>query len=316
MKKTLWIVLPLFLVLIIDQITKNMALNQLLMQSHEFKYWGLKLIRNPGIMFGTWADLPPILRVVSLSTLGSFILFIFIICQLLLSKNLFTLRVGMSLLVGGIMGNVIDRILSGSIIDFVYIKIGGFSSPIFNLADAFQWVGYAIICYYLLFKSTLIWPENNARKKVLINKSYQLRYTSIILVFSFLFSIILGVYSYTYLKVLSTQMLLKGFPEGQKYILPFMSIYAIVSLFFFILAVFLAIHLSHRSAGPVLAFENYLKRLSKGEDSEFKLRTNDEFKELEEIARELRIKFKEAHSVNHEQSGQILKALEPKNKAS
>lgn len=44
-------------------------------------------------------------------------------------------NIGFPLLVGGIVGNLIDRILYRSVIDFIGFEIGNYSLPIFNIAD-------------------------------------------------------------------------------------------------------------------------------------------------------------------------------------
>jgi len=83
--------------------------------------FGLILHRNPGAMLGMFSDLPKVLRVVSLSTGGAFLIFIYASIQYLLPRTSFLLRCGMSILLGGILGNVTDRILWGSVVDFLLL---------------------------------------------------------------------------------------------------------------------------------------------------------------------------------------------------
>lgn len=54
-------------------------------------------------------------------------------------------RVGLSLVLGGAAGNVIDRILYGSVTDFIDIFIGRFHWPAFNVADSALTIGIAVI---------------------------------------------------------------------------------------------------------------------------------------------------------------------------
>ena len=70
----------------------------------------------------------------------------------------------MSLLLGGIMGNVTDRIIWGSVVDFLLIGSPEMSTPAFNPADAIQWVGYFMIVYALVKDGKHLWPSENSRK--------------------------------------------------------------------------------------------------------------------------------------------------------
>ena len=56
----------------------------------------------------------------------------------------------LSLIIGGIFGNLIDRLLYGEVLDFLSFKFGSFYFPIFNFADVFICVGVflLIIKYY------------------------------------------------------------------------------------------------------------------------------------------------------------------------
>ena len=55
-----------------------------------------------------------------------------------------------SLVIGGILGNMLDRLLYGEVLDFLSFKLGPIYFPIFNLADTFICIGVflLIIDYY------------------------------------------------------------------------------------------------------------------------------------------------------------------------
>lgn len=56
-----------------------------------------------------------------------------------------------SLLIGGIMGNLIDRVIYGYVIDFLDFNIFGFDAPIFNIADTCICFG-AFLLFYAIMK--------------------------------------------------------------------------------------------------------------------------------------------------------------------
>lgn len=65
-----------------------------------------------------------------------------------------------SLLIGGIIGNLFDRIFYGKVIDFLSFKIFNYYFPIFNLADAFICTGV-----FLIIIITLYGGKNENRSK-------------------------------------------------------------------------------------------------------------------------------------------------------
>ena len=54
-------------------------------------------------------------------------------------------RLGFALVFGGALGNLVDRVVHGHVIDFVLFHVGGWSFAVFNLADSFISVGAVLI---------------------------------------------------------------------------------------------------------------------------------------------------------------------------
>ncbi|MEC9344420.1 MAG: signal peptidase II [Pseudomonadota bacterium] len=54
-------------------------------------------------------------------------------------------RIGFALVFGGALGNLVDRLVHGHVIDFILFHLGGWSFAIFNLADSFITIGAVLI---------------------------------------------------------------------------------------------------------------------------------------------------------------------------
>lgn len=61
------------------------------------------------------------------------------------------LATGLALILGGAIGNVIDRIVQGYVVDFVFLYYGDWSWPAFNVADSAITVGVALVIFDSLF---------------------------------------------------------------------------------------------------------------------------------------------------------------------
>ena len=284
-----------FIVWSLDRITKIWAVNFI----SDLQFYGpigFVLHNNYGVIFGGFSNLPPTLRIVTLSTGGAFLVFIYAFIQYLLPRKLLTLRCGLSILLGGIIGNVSDRILFGYIIDFVTFGFGRWLTPIFNVADALQWAGYGMILYALTKSSHYLWPQSNERKERWIKPHFQYKYIFILITTGIGFSLIAGTLSYTYLKIVIehmhqnpvTNLSITG--DKSNFTTPFLIIFTLISLTFTLIMFILGLILSHRTAGPMHAFETYLEALLQGEGhkvQKLKLRAGDEFTHLEELADKL-----------------------------
>ncbi len=59
---------------------------------------------------------------------------------------------GLSFIVGGALGNVIDRVWHGHVVDFIHVHRGGFDFPAFNVADSAITLGAAFLILDALFE--------------------------------------------------------------------------------------------------------------------------------------------------------------------
>jgi len=113
----------------------------------------LVLVWNRGIsfgMFGGGAVAPWLLAVVALGvTLALFIWLRKVVSRLV--------AVAIGLVIGGALGNVVDRFKYGAVADFIDIHWGDYHWPAFNLADAAISVGVVI----LLIDALLIGSERH-----------------------------------------------------------------------------------------------------------------------------------------------------------
>ncbi len=144
-KRWLWLSL---VVLTLDQVTK-MAADQYL-RYHEpvpvFPGFNLTLVYNPGAAFSFLADQGGWQRwfFVLLALAVSVVLIIWL---LRLSAREGVLAAGLSLIVGGAVGNLIDRLLYGHVIDFLDFYYQRWHWPAFNLADSAIFLGVALLLY-------------------------------------------------------------------------------------------------------------------------------------------------------------------------
>ena len=62
-------------------------------------------------------------------------------------------KLALSFVIGGALGNILDRIPDGYVTDFLHLKINNFSFFIFNFADASISIGAILLIYMELFRN-------------------------------------------------------------------------------------------------------------------------------------------------------------------
>lgn len=105
---------------------------------------------NAGAAFSMLADASPFIRKLVLIGLSTFVLAIVGIL-LWRSPDSSTgvrdalMRVGLTLVFGGALGNLIDRVFRGTVTDFIQVFIGSYEFPSFNVADSAITIGAGLL---------------------------------------------------------------------------------------------------------------------------------------------------------------------------
>mgnify|MGYP001166865493 CR=1 FL=1 len=146
------VIFILSLTTFIDQITKYIAFivlfkNQQTLIVNDFL--NFRPVWNDGISFGM------------LQGYGNFGRITFIIIALIISvwiiiysKKLNTIGfIGYNMIAGGAIGNVIDRVIHGKVVDFIDFHYKEYHWPAFNMADSFIFIGVLLFIYSELIVS-------------------------------------------------------------------------------------------------------------------------------------------------------------------
>lgn len=142
-------------VILLDQITKILILKNLPLY-HSITIlpgvFNLTHIHNPGGAFGFMAHQDSSVRNFLFLFLSSLaICFVFYFYKSSYRTHAF-LASGFALILGGAIGNMIDRIRIGKVVDFLDFYIRNYHWPAFNIADSAITIGIAIFIFHLLFK--------------------------------------------------------------------------------------------------------------------------------------------------------------------
>ena len=109
-------------------------------------FFSLIKVENTGAFLGMGSELPEYARILLLIILPIIVL-ILITIYTYVEKTLDHISIiGFSLIIGGGIANIFDRILYGSVTDFLYINLGGiFKTGIFNIADLSVTTGMILV---------------------------------------------------------------------------------------------------------------------------------------------------------------------------
>ncbi|HUK26065.1 MAG TPA: signal peptidase II [Terriglobales bacterium] len=143
-----------FLVVLLDRFSKRLVASRISMHDSITVipgFFRITHVENSGAAFGLFADSPSEWKI---AMLVLFSLVALVIVVALLWKNshsLTTTGVGLSLILGGAIGNLWDRLVNGKVVDFLLFYIGQYQWPAFNVADSAIVVGAGLLVFEILF---------------------------------------------------------------------------------------------------------------------------------------------------------------------
>jgi signal peptidase II len=144
------VALPVFA---LDQLVKLYIVRHLRLfeQIDVVPHWlAITYTLNSGAAFSLFATLGPAVRGLILDGLAGAAV---VVLGVLLARGARPpiVSAAFALIMGGAAGNLLDRVMRGRVVDFIYVHYYSWSYPVFNLADSAITIGVAIILLHALF---------------------------------------------------------------------------------------------------------------------------------------------------------------------
>lgn len=129
--------------LMVDQLVKLLVRSKISLMDEITvipNFFSLHYIENTGAAFSLFSGATIILIVLSVLVLA--FLHFYVLSDEVMTK---WKKFGLGIVIGGIIGNLIDRILYGAVVDYLAFSFWGYSFPVFNIADIGITVGFLIL---------------------------------------------------------------------------------------------------------------------------------------------------------------------------
>ena len=144
------VALPVF---VLDQLVKLSIVRHLKLfeQIDLVPHWlAITYTLNSGAAFSLFSTLAPAVREIMLDGLAAAAV---VVLGVLLARGARppTVLAAFALIMGGAAGNLLDRVVRGRVVDFIYVHYYAWSYPVFNIADSAITIGVAIILLHSVF---------------------------------------------------------------------------------------------------------------------------------------------------------------------
>lgn len=273
---------------------RNMNISSIKIRSHVYLLFSLMTVDqllkewsrqtgaarfNHGIFLGDILPLDSLNLNLTIVIFSILLLFLYFLVLIQLPKNVAASRLGLTFLVSGVVGNGIDRLVLNKTTDYLYLPVVNFS---FNFADVCLWSGL-ILFAYLYIKGKISNRRLEYRQSILILSQDQLRLSFTFSLLILAAGLILGIFGAMFVSIHFADYHLNGHLLLLKYIYLHIGVTVTLSSMFFIFCLFY----SHRLAGPVYGFLNYLRNNKGTLVGEFRSRDRDYFHAFEDTDKEI-----------------------------
>lgn len=155
MKKTIPYLALIAGIVILDQVTKMMLVRSVPHGTSRVVipgFFNLSHVRNSGAIFGFFSQSgnPMVYVLLTVASLGALALVLFYFVKVPAQDRL--LKITLSLILGGALGNQVDRIFKGYVVDFLEVYVKSFHWPSFNVADSCITIGAILLVYIFFFR--------------------------------------------------------------------------------------------------------------------------------------------------------------------
>ena len=138
------------LVVVLDQVTKAAVVARIPLHAQVNVIPGLfdlTHVKNTGAAFGLFASFDAAWKAAALNLVALAVFFGVLVFALRSPAGLVRLQLALSLVLGGAVGNLVDRVRLGSVTDFLLFYVGRHQWPSFNVADSAITVGVVLLAW-------------------------------------------------------------------------------------------------------------------------------------------------------------------------
>lgn len=149
--------LLLAIIIAADQLSKiYITSNMQFMESNSLidKFFYITYYENTGAAWGIFKDARLLFIIVTI--IGCLAMF-----YVFFKSTNKLLKLTLCFICAGAIGNLIDRVVTGRVVDFLDFYIFGYDFPIFNIADSFIVIGSILLIVYMLF----IYDDTDSKRK-------------------------------------------------------------------------------------------------------------------------------------------------------